>query len=86
MSENRLQEALDILWCDPVAKERARLERRVIETATERYKAEEAAYCGGNTIKRTRALVKAVEAGKAEKEAVKALIDFESSLRSPPGG
>lgn len=31
--EAELQQVLDILWCNPVAKERMRLEREVVEAA-----------------------------------------------------
>lgn len=58
--------------------ERARLERDVIEAAVEEYKFEHAADHGSNTITRTEALVKMQKAMKAKREAVKALLEFES--------
>lgn len=58
--------------------ERERLRDQVVEAAVEEYKFEHAADYGSNTITRTEALIKMQQAMKKKREAVKALLDFES--------
>lgn len=58
--------------------ERSRLERVVLDAAIEEYKMERAADYGSNTITRTEALIKTQRAMKVKREAVAALLDFET--------
>lgn len=63
------------------AVERARLEREVVEAAIEEYKIEHAADRGANTITRTDALIKLQPLMQRRREAVAALLKFESENR-----